>query len=80
METKPPSQIDTWGQWPPDVVDILFSWNHQSDGRLSFRRQGTFLCAGCQELCSPHIYGDAKLNNLPYCDDCLIAYVREGKD
>ena len=73
---KPHSHIDRWEDWPADVTPILRGLNHQSLGRLSFRRQGLFTCAGCAELCGPHRYGDAKLDARALCDSCLIKYAR----
>jgi len=73
---KPCSRIERWEDWPADVTSTLREWNHQSLSRLSFRRQGLFVCAGCAELCAPHHYGDAKLDDRPFCDGCLIGYAR----
>ena len=80
---KAPSAIESWSDWPSDVVAQLRAWNHASAQRLRFAytrgyppSSGGFVCVGCENECAPNRYGDAQLDGSFYCDDCLIALVR----
>ena len=73
---KPASRIESWKDWPEDVVETMRSWNHTSVQRLRFPYTQGFTCADCGAECVPNRYGDAALDGHQLCDDCLITIVR----
>lgn len=77
MELKPPTNIHSWKDWPDDVRETLRAWNHYSVQRLRFPylRKG-LTCRSCGSLCASDGDGDAVLDEHNYCDECLIAHVR----
>ena len=78
---KPASKINSWKDWPADVVDVLRFWNHYSRQYLRFSRETRvrgFVCCDCGESCEGHGYGSAEIGGAGYiCDDCLIDVVRD---
>ena len=75
--SKPASAIDSWKDWPQDVMQILRSWNHASVQRLRFSYTQGFVCYGCGEDCRPNRYGDAVVGyEYHFCDECLIDLAR----
>ena len=79
VKYKRKSGIESWGGWPSDVRDILWTWNHGRDHRLTFGRVGAttlFRCAGCDEWCEPAGNGVACLDGRQLCDPCLIVVAR----
>lgn len=87
---KSTSGIENWDDWPKDVVGLLRQWNHKSFQRLRFIytssksatsiehwfNRRSFICNICIEECQANRYGDAQLDGMMYCDDCLIQYAR----
>ena len=76
---KPPSNIETWTDWPADIVADLRALNHASCSRLRFPYTKGFTCTRCEADCAPNRYGDACLDGAYYCDDCLIDKARAGR-
>jgi hypothetical protein len=86
IPVKPPSGITNWGQWPQDIEPVLKWWNAKSRPRpegverhaLSFggSSRNTFKCPDCEQFCRQG--STARLDEVPICDDCLIARARSA--
>jgi hypothetical protein len=74
---KPASGIRTWTDWPEDVVEILKWWNGGYRG-LSFWGHRVFKCPDCNQFCEPQMYGNATIDKVSFCDDCIIARARRA--
>ena len=72
---KPPSNIETWDDWPTDIIPLLKSWNEMG-GRLRWEYHLSFTCVSCEEFCLGNRYADAVLDGKTLCDDCLIERAR----
>jgi hypothetical protein len=69
-------EINSWKEWPDDVVDTLLLWNHASVARLRFPYTNGFTCSGCGHDHVANNGGDACLDGKHLCDTCLIDHAR----
>ncbi len=71
--------IRSWHEWPDDVRQILWDWNHgyglHGKSRLSFSNNQVFKCIDCNEFCQQH--NGAVLDGDLICDHCLIEKARK---
>ena len=89
IDRKAASPIDSWQDWPADVIDKLRALNLKRRLRFPYTSRcgtfpiqgiaGGFACGRCLVDCMPHKFGDACLDGVFYCDDCMIAMARGGE-
>lgn len=74
--------VESWDDWPFDVVERLRDWNEGY--LLSFPQGDDYKCGGgCGRMIKSHRRGNPvvrptkKAHGVPVCEDCLIAFARK---
>ena len=80
IDIQPRSGINTWNDWPEDVVEQLRKWNKRH--QLSFRYlcpigvRRIFKCSGCLKWNECGTSTTAIMDEKAFCDSCMIIQAR----